>query len=123
MINEESDRLNRLVGEAAEVAQLDSHQLELHFELHSIHEPIDTALQAARQNLQRHPVDVKIPEKVPNIRKRPGREIGNSTWLPMINCSLWFGYQRGFRVENRTPQANRSAACSRCIRAYTMHSV
>jgi two-component system, OmpR family, sensor histidine kinase KdpD len=68
VINEESDRLNRLVGEAAEVAQLDSHQLELHFELHSIHEPIDTALQAARQNLQRHPVDVKIPEKVPNIK-------------------------------------------------------
>jgi two-component system sensor histidine kinase KdpD len=30
IINEESDRLDRLIGEAAEVAQLDSGQLELH---------------------------------------------------------------------------------------------
>src|SRR4029077_5552965 len=38
VINEESDRLNRLVGEAAEVAQLDSRQLEFHFEPHSVRE-------------------------------------------------------------------------------------
>ena len=31
VINEESDRLNRLVGEAAEVAQLDARQVELAF--------------------------------------------------------------------------------------------
>ena len=36
VINEESDRLNRLVGEAAEVAQLDARQVELHFEPHHI---------------------------------------------------------------------------------------
>ena len=29
VINEESDRLNRLVGEAAEVAQLESHEFQL----------------------------------------------------------------------------------------------
>jgi two-component system sensor histidine kinase KdpD len=68
VINEESDRLNRLVGEAAEVAQLDSHQLEFHFEPHSIREPIDAALQAVRPSLQRHPVDVKVPENLPNIK-------------------------------------------------------
>ena len=68
VINEEGDRLNRLIGEAAEVAQLDSHQLELHFELHSIREPIDAALQEARQSLQRHPVDVKVPENIPKIK-------------------------------------------------------
>jgi two-component system, OmpR family, sensor histidine kinase KdpD len=44
VINEESDRLNRLVGEAAEVAQLGSGQLELHLEPHHIREAIDSAI-------------------------------------------------------------------------------
>ncbi len=34
VINEETDRLNRLVGEAAEMAQLDAHQVELRREPH-----------------------------------------------------------------------------------------
>lgn len=68
VINEESDRLDRLVGEAAEVAQLDSHQLEFHFELHAIRDAIDMALQQSRTALQRHTVDVKIPDNVPPIK-------------------------------------------------------
>jgi two-component system, OmpR family, sensor histidine kinase KdpD len=68
VINEESDRLNRLVGEAAEVAQLDSHQLEFHFEQHSIRDPIDMAMQQSRTALQRHTVDVKIPDNLPPIK-------------------------------------------------------
>ena len=35
VINEEADRLNRLVGEAAEMAQLDAHQVELRRETHA----------------------------------------------------------------------------------------
>jgi two-component system sensor histidine kinase KdpD len=68
VINEESDRLNRLVGEAAEVAQLDSRQLEFHFEPHSVREAIDSALLASRSSLQRHAVDVKIPQNLPPIK-------------------------------------------------------
>lgn len=67
VINEETDRLDRLVGEAAEVAQLDSHQLEFHFQPHSIREAIDDALQSTRAALQRHPVEVKVPENLPPI--------------------------------------------------------
>jgi two-component system sensor histidine kinase KdpD len=67
VINEEADRLNRLVGEASEVAQLDSHQLEFHFHPHSIREAIDTALESARQSLQRHKVEVKVPDDLPLI--------------------------------------------------------
>ena len=33
MIDEETDRLNRLVGEAAEMAQLDSHMVRLELNL------------------------------------------------------------------------------------------
>lgn len=68
VINEETDRLNRLVGEAAEVAQLDSHQLEFHFELHPIREAIDSAIQASQTVLQRHPVDIKVPDNLPLLR-------------------------------------------------------
>jgi two-component system, OmpR family, sensor histidine kinase KdpD len=67
VINEETDRLDRLVGEAAEVAQLDSHQLEFHFHPHSIREAIDMALQSSRQALARHPVEVKVPDNLPLI--------------------------------------------------------
>lgn len=68
VINEESDRLNRLIGEASEVAQLDAHQLELHFEWHDIKEPIDAALAKLRQTLQHHTVLCEIPEGLPRIR-------------------------------------------------------
>ncbi len=68
VINEESDRLNRLIGEAAEVAQLDSHQLELHFELHAVREPIDAAVQSSRMVLQRHPLEIKVPDNLPSVR-------------------------------------------------------
>ena len=68
VINEETDRLDRLVGEAAEVAQLDSHQLEFHFEPHSMREAIDAALQQTRGALQNHPIEVKVAETLPSIK-------------------------------------------------------
>jgi two-component system sensor histidine kinase KdpD len=68
VINEESDRLNRLIGEASEVAQLDAHQLELHFESHDIGEAIDAALARLGQTLQRHTVQREIPDDLPRIR-------------------------------------------------------
>ena len=68
IINEESDRLNRLVGEAAEVAQLDAHQVELRFESHRINDAVDAALQQTRHTLERHQVEVVIPEDLPQVR-------------------------------------------------------
>ena len=68
VINEESDRLNRLVGEAAEVAQLDAHQVELRFEPHRIREAVDLALQQSRHALEHHPVEVAIPDTLPAVR-------------------------------------------------------
>ena len=73
VINEESDRLNRLVGEAAEVAQLDSHQLELSVQLHTIGEAIDDAIHATKQVLQRHAVEVTVPDGLPSVSMDLGR--------------------------------------------------
>jgi two-component system sensor histidine kinase KdpD len=68
VINEESDRLNRLIGEAAEVAQLDAHQVELNFELHPIPEALELALQQVKHSLEHHPTEVNIPENLPPVR-------------------------------------------------------
>jgi len=68
VINEESDRLNRLVGEAAEVAQLDTHRVELRFEPHRIREAVDAALQQTRHTLEHHHVEVNIPQDSPSLR-------------------------------------------------------
>jgi two-component system, OmpR family, sensor histidine kinase KdpD len=68
VINEESDRLNRLVGEAAEVAQLDSHQVQLSFEMHRIQEAIDAAVKRSEPALRRHPLEVVVPQDLPPVR-------------------------------------------------------
>ena len=68
VINEESDRLNRLIGEAAEVAQLDSHQLEFHFAPHAIREAVDAAVAESRAALQNHSLQITIPDNLPMTR-------------------------------------------------------
>jgi two-component system, OmpR family, sensor histidine kinase KdpD len=68
VINEESDRLNRLVGEASEVAQLDAGQVELRFEPHSIREAVDQAVKQSKHALENHPLEIAIPETLPKVR-------------------------------------------------------
>lgn len=68
VINEESDRLNRLIGEAAEVAQLNAHQLQFHFKVHTIHEAIESAIRNSQPALRGHPVETSIPTNIPPLR-------------------------------------------------------
>jgi two-component system sensor histidine kinase KdpD len=68
VINEESDRLNRLVGEAAEMAQLDANKVELHLEAHRIEAVVEHALKECKQLLGQHPVEVHIVADLPPAR-------------------------------------------------------
>jgi two-component system sensor histidine kinase KdpD len=68
VINQESDRLNRLVGEAAEVSQLDSHQLQPRIEIHQIREAVDAAVKDSPQAARQHPLEIEIPQKLPPVR-------------------------------------------------------
>jgi two-component system, OmpR family, sensor histidine kinase KdpD len=68
VINEESDRLNRLIGEAAEVSQLDSHQLELHLQPHHIREAVDAAVGKIRPALQHHILQLEVADNLPLVR-------------------------------------------------------
>jgi two-component system sensor histidine kinase KdpD len=73
VIDEESDRLNRLVGEAAEMAQLDANKVEFHFESSPIRPTVEEALEELKQILARHPVDVRLPDDIPQVRMDSAR--------------------------------------------------
>jgi two-component system sensor histidine kinase KdpD len=67
VINEEADRLNRLVGEAAEMAQLDAGKFKLEKHPTAIRDVIDAALSDGRSALQNHPLEVKLPDALPLV--------------------------------------------------------
>jgi len=73
IINEESDRLNRLIGEAAEMAQLDANKVEFRFESAPIGPAVEEALDELKQLLVQHPVEVRIPAGLPNARMDSAR--------------------------------------------------
>jgi len=65
IIDEEADQLNHLIGEAAEMAQLDANQVELHREPHGVSEAIERALAEVQQRLTDHPVEVRVLGNLP----------------------------------------------------------
>jgi len=67
VINEETDRLNHLVGEAAEMAQLDAQQVELRREPHGVREVIAAGLERSKQALTGREVKLQVPENLPPV--------------------------------------------------------
>jgi two-component system sensor histidine kinase KdpD len=68
VINEETDRLNHLIGEAAEMARLDAQQVELRRESHSVQQVIRTAMERSTKTLANREVRLQLPESLPPIR-------------------------------------------------------
>lgn len=60
IINEECDRLNHLVEEAAEMARLEAGEVELHIAPHPIAEIIDSALAELKVSLAARPVEIRV---------------------------------------------------------------
>jgi two-component system sensor histidine kinase KdpD len=65
IIDEESDRLNRLIGEAVEMARLDASEVKLELGPHRIGEAIDGALEESRNVIGEHSVEVRVPDNLP----------------------------------------------------------
>ena len=61
IIDEESDRLNRLVAEAVEMAQLDTQKVRMHFAPVNVQELVERARHACVVADEDHPVKVEIP--------------------------------------------------------------
>jgi len=67
VVDEESARLDRLIGQAVEMAQLDSESLQVRPQPQSLREVIDLALEDARPLLRDRPIQVQVPEDQPPV--------------------------------------------------------
>jgi two-component system sensor histidine kinase KdpD len=65
VIEEEAARLNRLVGQAMEMADLDAHDIKLDLRPHSMREAVDLALEAVQPQVRSRPIDIRLPESLP----------------------------------------------------------
>src|ERR1700688_5282439 len=68
IIDEECDRLNRLVEEAGEMAKLEAGEFALDLAPTSIEEVIQTALAHSKTSLAGRPVDVRVSANLPLVR-------------------------------------------------------
>jgi len=73
VIDEESDRLNRLVGEAAEMSQLDAGKVEFDLRPHAMSDTVREALHETKQILGQHPVEIHLPDDLPPVRMDAAR--------------------------------------------------
>jgi two-component system sensor histidine kinase KdpD len=67
VIDEEADRMNRLVGEAAEMAQLDSGMFQLDLQPQQVRDVIDAAVEHSHSALQQHPLEIVVPADLPRV--------------------------------------------------------
>ena len=67
VIEEESDRLNRLVGEAAKMAQLDAHQVRLQLAPRSIEDAANIAIEQLESALLGRHIEIDIPAMLPLV--------------------------------------------------------
>lgn len=67
IVNEETDRLNRLVGEAAEMARLDAGEVELNLASHPIESVVRSALEQMKGALGNREIRLQIPAQVSNV--------------------------------------------------------
>jgi K+-sensing histidine kinase KdpD len=73
IIDEECDRLNHLVEEAAEMARLEAGEVELHFEPTAVEDLIQEALGNLKATLAGRTVEVRTSEHLPLVRADAGR--------------------------------------------------
>jgi two-component system sensor histidine kinase KdpD len=67
VIEEEAARLDRLVGQAMEMAELDANDIKLDLRLHSMREAVDLALDAVQGPLKNHPLELRLPDTLPPV--------------------------------------------------------
>ena len=68
IMNEECDRLNKLVEDASEMSRLEAGEIELEFHAVPVRELIDTALANCKTSLVARNVSIQIPAGIPPVR-------------------------------------------------------
>jgi two-component system sensor histidine kinase KdpD len=88
IIDEECDRLNRLVEEAGEMAKLEAGEVELGLEPTPITEIIEASLAHCKMALGGRPIDIKIDANLPPVRA--DRERAKEAMVQLIdNANLY----------------------------------
>ena len=67
VIEEEAARLNRLVGQAMEMADLDAHDIKLDLRPYPMRQAVDLALEAVQAQVRNHLVDIRLPDSLPLV--------------------------------------------------------
>jgi two-component system sensor histidine kinase KdpD len=65
IINEEADRLNRLVGEATVMARLDAREVELEIAPRRLREVVQAAVSEAQSRLRGNRIEIDVPAQLP----------------------------------------------------------
>jgi len=71
VIDEESDRLNRLVAQAVEMAQLDTQEVKMSFSPQSVSDLIHDAIEETKPLPAGHEVSVRLPADLPRVEADP----------------------------------------------------
>src|SRR5207245_6295368 len=82
IMNEECDRLNKLVEDASEMSKLEAGEIELEFRAVPAHEMIDAALANCKYSLVARDVRVHVPDGLPAVRADPARGQAGMDELP-----------------------------------------
>ncbi len=67
VINEESDRLNRLIAQAMQMGQLDSADMQMEFAPCQVRDLVERAIESCSYSLARHHLKIDIPEDCPPV--------------------------------------------------------
>src|SRR5690349_178107 len=68
IMNEECDRLNKLVEDASEMSKLEAGEIELEFKPVAVRELVDTALNTCKTSLGARDVKLRLPADLPAVR-------------------------------------------------------
>lgn len=67
VIEEEAARLDRLVSEAVEMAELDANRIQLNLHQQSIREVIQQAINGLEAQLRTHSIELRLPDSLPAV--------------------------------------------------------
>ena len=81
VIDEETDRLNRLIAQAVEMAQLDTQEIHMNLQPTNLEDVIQHGIHACAKQLTGRPLDVIIEPRIPRI-------LADVTWLQKAICNL-----------------------------------
>ena len=81
VIDEETDRLNRLIAQAVEMAKLDTQEVQMDLRPTSVEDVVRQSVHACAMQLAARPLTVSIE---PNLQK----VLAEATWLQKVICNL-----------------------------------